>query len=246
MRNPMKSNFDLKKNAAELLKNTVKFQSDLIKARTKSNEDYRSEESNLHNIFRITLDGLIVRCVKQFSNKIENTDEKISYQISLIVSFVRTHFLINDMILEGDLIEAYTLMRKNLESLTRLNEIDQKPLRKLLRKTPNVINVLGKAGKTLYPTLSEIAHFGTPKVGNLLSVDSHDDGRIGPSLFPKYNQHSKSCYDRHAFISINFTFFLMQFLIKIFEDKYDSKNDHSTFYIMIKISEDIGMIEKSE
>ena len=242
----MKPKFDLKINAEELLKNTVDFQADLIKYRTKSNEEYRSKESNLHNIFRITLDGLIVRCVKQLGNKIENTDEKVSYQISLIISFIRTHFIVNDMILEGDLIEAFTLMRKNLESLTRLNEIDQKPLRKLLKKTPNVINVLGKAGKALYPTLSEIAHFGTPVVGNLLSVNSHNDGRIGPSLFPTFNEHSKSCYDRHAFISINFIFYLMQFLTKVFGEKYDSEFDHSTFYIMVKMSEDVGMIEKKE
>jgi hypothetical protein len=240
----MKPKFDLKNNAESLLKTTVDFQADLIRYRTKSNEEYREEESNEHNIFRITLDGLLVRCVKQLGQPIENTNEKISYQISLIISFARTHFIINDMILEGDLIEAFTLMRKNLESLTRLNEIDQKPLRKLLRKTPNVINVLGKAGKALYPTLSEIAHFGTPEVGNLLSVKSHDDGRTGPSLYPTYNEHSKSCYDRHAFISINFTFYLMQFLTKVYDEKYDSEFDHSTFFIMVKMAEDIGMIEK--
>ena len=165
----MGDNFDHKSNIDELIRGACDFQADLIRARTKTQETYRAKEPVKHNSFRITLDGLIVRTSQVLSKKIENTDEKISYQISLVISFVRTHFIINDMIMEGDLIEAFTLIRKNFESLTRLHEIDSNPLLKLLKKTPNVINFFKEGGKKLYPTLSEIAHFGTPGVGELLT-----------------------------------------------------------------------------
>lgn len=233
-----------KSNVEELLMLAVKYQENSINFRAKANKEYRDKEPELHNTFRITLDGLIVRIVNALSEKIENTNEKISYQISLAISFTRTHFIINDMILEGDLIEAFTLIRKNFESVTRLNEIDKTPLRKLHKKTPNVINIFGKAGKQLYPSLSEIAHFGTPRVGELLTVKSDCDGRIGPSIYPIFNENSFACFDRHAFVSIYFSFWMIEFLKSVYKDKYDSKKDDATFMIMIGIAEECGLIVK--
>lgn len=238
----MKEEFDHRENVEDLMQNAVKFQTDLIKARDTANKKYRSKEPESHNTFRITLDGLIARSIKQLGNKIDDPTEKISYQISLAISFVRTHFIINDLVLEGDLIEAFTLIRKNFESATRLNEIDKSPLAKLLKKTPNVINIFGKGGKKLYPTLSEIAHFGTPRVGELLTIKTEMDGRIGPSLYPVYNDNSIACYDRHAFVSIYFSFWLIDFLKKTYGKKYDHTKDESTFYIMVKLAEDCGII----
>lgn len=242
----MSKEFDLKKNIEDLMRNAIEFQINSQKSRASTNKEYCSNEPELHNSFRITLDGLIARCIKQLSNKIEEPTEKISYQISLAISFVRTHFIINDMILEGDLIEGITLIRKNLESATRLHEIDKSPLAKLLRKTPNVINIFGKGGKKLYPTLSEIAHFGTPRVGGLLTVHEADDGRIGPSLYPSYNIDSLACYDKHAFVSIYFVFWLIEFLKKTYKDEYEAAKDETTFLILIKQAEDCGIIEKEE
>jgi hypothetical protein len=155
-----KQDFDHKKNVEELLTSVCDFQADSERARAKARDSYRQNEPEQHNVFRITLDGLIVRTSKQLLNKFDNTTDKISYQLSLSASFLRTHFIINDMILNGDLIEAFTLIRKQLEALTRLHEIDDKPLLKLLKKTPNVINLFGEGGKKIYPTLSEIAEEG--------------------------------------------------------------------------------------
>lgn len=235
--------FDHKENIESLMHHACNFQGELIKARSDTKEIYRRKEPEIHNTFRMTLDGLIVRCIKQLENKIDEPTEKISYQISLAISFVRTHFIINDLVLEGDLIEAFTLIRKNLESATRLHEIDKSPLAKLLKKTPKVINIFGKGGKQLYPTLSEIAHFGTPKVGELLTVNSHSDGRVGPSLYPAYNIDALACYDRHAYVSLYFCFWLMEFLGKVYKDKYESSKDKTTFFIMIKQAEESGIIQ---
>lgn len=240
----MKEKFDHKSNTKELLSLAVKYQENSIKFRAKTNDEYRKKESELHNTFRISLDGLIVRIVNALSEKIENPNEKISYQISLSISFIRTHFIINDMILQGDLIEAFTLIRKNFESVTRLNEIDKSPLRKLLKKTPNVINIFGKAGKQLYPPLSEISHFGTPRVGELLTIQSDENGKVGPSIYPLFNENAFACYDRHAFVSIYFIFWMIEFLKTVYGDKYDSKKDEATFMIMMSIAEECGLVEK--
>jgi hypothetical protein len=147
------------------------------------------------------------------------------------------------MILNGDLIEAFTLIRKQLEALTRLHEIDDKPLLKLLKKTPNVINLFGEGGKKLYPTLSEIVHSATPRVGELLTIETFDDGRTGPSLHPAYNVDALACYDIHAYVSIYFVFWFIEFLKKIYGDTYKSDIDEKTFYTMIKIAEESGIIQ---
>ncbi|NTU73464.1 hypothetical protein HGB07_04835 [Candidatus Roizmanbacteria bacterium] len=238
-----KNSIDHKKNIEELLSSACDFQAESERARAKAREIYRKKEPEKYNVFRMTLDGIIVRTSRQLLNKFDNTTDKISYQISLSASFVRTHFIVNEMILNGDLIEAFTLIRKQLEALTRLHEIDKKPLLKLLKKTPNVINLFGESGKKLYPNLSEIAHFATPNVGELLTINTFDDGRVGPSLHPTYNIDALACYDRHAYVSIYFVFWFMDFLKKIYRGAYNREIDEKTFYIMIGVAEECGIIQ---
>lgn len=241
----MENEFDTHANVEDLMRNAVEFGANMIRAREATREVYRRGEPGGHNTFRITLDGLIARLALQLANNpIAHPTEKISYQIGLAVSFVRTHFLINDLIVDGDLIEAFTLIRKNLESLTRLHEIDSSPLLKLLKKTPNVINMFKEGGRQVYTVLSEIAHFGTPRVAELLTIHSEEDGRTGPSLFPAYNVDALPCYDRHAYVSIYFSFWLIQFLKAVYGDAYDAKADETTFYIMNGIAEDNGIIQR--
>ena len=147
--------------------------------------------------------------------------------------------------MEGDLIEALTLLRKNFESTTRLYEIDKAPLAKLHKKTPNVINVFSKGGKQLYPTLSEIAHFGTARVGELLTINS-SDGKTGPSLYPAYNSNALECYDRHAFVSLYFVFWLIEFHKKVYKEKYNAKKDEKTLYHLLDLAKDCGIIVLDE
>ena len=153
---------------AKLIKAASEFQGASNNSRKETEGIYKiNEPSDLFTI-RASLDGEISLISKHFHKKIENPTEKISYKLDLTCSFIRTHFVINDLLLTGDIIEAATLIRKQLEVLTRLIEIDANPLAKLLKKTPNVCNVLNKMGKSLYPELSEIAHSGTPRVGKLI------------------------------------------------------------------------------
>jgi hypothetical protein len=107
------------------------------------------------------------------------------------------------LILNGDLIEAVTLVRKQLECIARLHELDKKPLKKLDGRTPNVGAFFRHGGGEMYGRLSEVAHFSKPRVSELMRV-IEDGERIGPSLHPAFTEHSFACLDMHHFVAIYF------------------------------------------
>lgn len=211
----------------KISKIAIDFQGLSAKARQNAIQEYKKNEPNGLFAVRVALDGQIARMVNRLQEKIENSDEKISYQLDLSASFIRTHFLIDDLILSGDIIEALTLIRKQIENLARLIEIDEKPLAKIARKTPNVCNILKKPGKKLYPELSEVAHFGSPRVGELIKIKNEDGNKCGPSVFPLFTDTLFEVYKQHSFISIYFMFWIIGFLKEIYKDKYDSFSDES-------------------
>ena len=55
---------------------------------------------------RILVDGQIAALETILSNPLQTVIPALSYQIGLVTSCVRTHFLVTDLILNGDLIEA--------------------------------------------------------------------------------------------------------------------------------------------
>ena len=178
------------------------------------------------------------------SREIKDIDEKKSYLVNLLASFCRTHYLVNDLIMGGDLIEAQVLIRKQLESLTRMYELDSAPLLKLLKKTPNVINVFNKAGKIVYPQLSEVAHFATPRVGEFLDI-VEKDGLRGPSLFPTFQEYAFGCYEFHVFVAIYFLPFYIDKLQEFYPD-YDAEEDTQIFQAIVSLALRAGIIRVHE
>ena len=223
-----------------LLPAACDFQVESNKAREITREQYRRIETEQENTLRICIDGLVAQLAANMANKIEGTDEKDSYQISLVTSYVRTHFIINDMILDGDIVEATTLIRKQLESITRMNELDAKPLLKLMKKTPNVINCFKRPGKQIYPHLSEVAHFATPRVGELLHV-VEDDELVGPSLHPQYVQASHGCFDLQALVTIYFLFWLIEKQENWYPN-IDKAENMAVLFSIFNIAMDTGVI----
>lgn len=223
-----------------LLKSACEFQGLSTESRDKASVEYRKNETDTESLLRIIIDGLMAKLAINMQQKINNTNDKLSYQISLSSSYIRTHFIINDLILNGDLVEATTLIRKQLESLTRLHEIDNKPLKTLIRKTPNVINLFKSSGKKIYPHLSEIAHFASPKVGELLHVI--DNGElIGPSIIPVYTDKAHGCFDLQVFISIYFLFWFIRKQVEIY-DWFDGKEEEAILFNAFKIALDAKII----
>lgn len=225
----------------DLMENACGFQGLSLEARNKVREQYKENEKSEENSFRLIIDGLVAKIAQEQTTKtITVTDEKISYQLSLITSFTRTHFLISDLYMQGDLIEALTLIRKQFESLVRLHEIDSKPLQKLHKKTPNVCNVFKPAGKKIYPKLSEVAHFGTAEVGELLKVVEEGD-LVGPSLIPAYHKYSLACFDLNSFMAIHFLGWIIEKLAE-FHDDFDGEIETGVLMHATKMALDLGII----
>ncbi|MBG6188472.1 hypothetical protein [Flavobacterium sp. CAN_S2] len=228
----------------EIVDAVLKFEERSSETRKIVNAKFLENEIELHYIFRKSLDGFLILVMENLFGKYDDASEKFLYQLNLTISYIRTHFVINNLILDGDLIEAYTLIRKQFEKYTRINELDNKPIEKLRGKTPNLINLFGEAGKEIYPELSEVAHFGHPRVSEFLSVETKD-GKKGPSMFPTYKESAIICYDRSAYVALYFSAWLIDF-VQENNSKYDRKKDIETFLILEKMALDCNIIRVKE
>src|SRR5436190_19386144 len=101
--------------AEQLLRAACEFQGREMQAREMCRDEYRDNETNEENVLRIRIDGQIGLLAEQVTKKVETVSPTISYQIGLCASFIRTHFLISDFSLDGHLLEAIVLSRKQLE-----------------------------------------------------------------------------------------------------------------------------------
>jgi hypothetical protein len=209
--------------AEALIRAACDFQAKGMEARQKAREKYRQQETSEDNILRISIDGQIGLIGQKVTDKIEATTDAVSYQLGVSASFLRTHYLITDLILDGDLVEAIVLIRKQLESLARLHELDSKPLEKLKGKVPNINNVLKRSSGKMYGDLSEVAHMSTPRVTELLEVIEHGD-LIGPSLLPVYANRSRACFEMNCFVAVYFIGWLIEKLT-LWYPGYDNKKD---------------------
>jgi hypothetical protein len=230
--------------ADRLLAAACEFQGMAMKAREKCREEYRHQETNEENILRILIDGQIGLLAEKITKKLETTSATISYQMGISASFVRTHFLISDFILNGDLVEATVLMRKQLESLARLHEIDSKPLLKLTGKVPNIKNILKAPAGKMYGDLSEVAHFSTPRVAELLHVVEQDE-MIGPSLLSVYSERNKAAFDMNCFVAIYFIAWMVEKLPSWYPG-YDNSEDKHFLVLAVTHALDCGVLRKPE
>ena len=227
-----------------LMKAACDFQAQSYKAREVCRDHYRKEEKNEDNIIRILIDGQIAYLATKTTEKIEQTSPEISYQLVASASYVRTHFVITDMILNGDLVEAATLIRKQLEAVSRLVEIDTIPLDKLLGKTPNIGTVLKQGTGRIYGVLSEVAHSATPDIAEYLHVVQSGD-QIGPSLMPRFTDKSRLCSDINSFLALFFLAWLVQKL-PIWYPAYDITNDMTVLAKTYLLAKDVDLVRFPE
>lgn len=180
---------------------TCDHQGQFVQAEEKARKKYRHHEREVDNRLRVHLDSLITDLGNTLvNNKIASPASDSSYQLSLCTSLIRCHFIVNDLLMKGNIIEAVTLVRRQLEGLARLYELDQSPVEKIEGQAPRVTRAVGSYVGRLYGLLSEITHFSRARVGDFLSVDSDGD-LIGPSPFPKFQEEAFACFDRHAYVS---------------------------------------------
>jgi hypothetical protein len=216
----------------------------LHEAREKCRAQYRSAEPEPRNRFRIMIDGLMALLADAVRTPIANVTESSSYQITLSASFIRTHFVITDLAMNGDVVETFVLVRKQLESLARLNELDAKPLAKLRGKTPNIQNALRGGAGRIYGDLSEIAHFATPRVAEFLHVIERGPA-TGPSLLSVYSERAVACMDLCQFVALYFQMWMIEKLKEWYPSK-DNADLMTTLGITIGNALEAGVIREAE
>jgi hypothetical protein len=230
--------------AGKLLRAACEFQGKSLAARESCRKQFRQIEQNEDNIFRILVDGQLGLMAEKMASKVDSTTPAISYQIGISASFIRTHFLVAEFILNGDLVEAIVLIRKQLESLARLHELDSKPLQKLTGKVPNIQNSLKAGTRQMYEELSEVAHFSTPRVTTLLHVAERGE-LIGPSLLPAHTELGKACIDMEHFVVVYFIAWMIEKLPEWYPG-YDNSNDRELLGDTIVLALKSGVLHQPE
>ena len=213
-------------------------------AREKCRQQYRVAEPEPRNRLRICIDGLMALLANSVRMPIATVTESSSYQITLSASFIRTHFLACDMIMNGDVVEAFVLIRKQLESLARLNELDSKPFAKFHGKTPNIQNALKGGAGRIYGDLSEISHFATPRVAEFLNVIERGEA-TGPSIPNVFSERAIACMDICHFITLYFEMWMVDKLKEWYPDR-DYKNIGILLGLAISTALEAEVIKENE
>ena len=138
-------------------------------------------------------------------SEISLTGEQEHHRLPLIISYIRTHFVIDELIRCCENIEAATLIRKQLEVLARYKETENLPkLKKAIeeKKVPQMKNVENAGG--MYGRLSEIAHSAKPETYTLFSYEKLENGNAGINLFGIYDENVKVTFGIHIDVFCRF------------------------------------------
>lgn len=138
--------------------------------------------------------------------------EEGGYSAGLVVSFIRTNFMVVKCAEESHLFEGSTLLRKQLEVVARLIEIDNSKgtLDKLLKKTPN-LGVLKSKVRRLHGSYSEIAHSSEPDHFQLLGYGHKDEHQHYISMYPKFSRNSYVLLHNAGHVFIEFWAWLQSY-----------------------------------
>lgn len=147
-------------------------------------------------------------------------NSSFGYQYGLIVSFVRSSITIENLILNGMNIEAICLIRKQLELLARLEELNTKDYSELRCKVPNVKFAGSK--KQTYSQLSEISHSSLRETLHLLGITESNEGEsLELSITPIFDNNLVVSLNYQIDLFFSFFSWIEQSVIKnISKDKF--------------------------
>ncbi len=100
-------------------------------------------------------------------------ETNLQYQLLLLISFMRTHYVVYELIFLCSNVEAATLARKQIELLSRIKELKHRNADELKKKVPNVRCL--EYFKIEYGLLSEIAHSSSCDSLDFLGYNMDDD-----------------------------------------------------------------------
>jgi hypothetical protein len=145
------------------------------------------------------------------------------YISGLLTSFCRSHFVAGDLLLQGELIDAATILRKQMELVSRLKELRSGvQAADLVDRTPNVRH-LRKDVARLYGEYSSIAHSANPRTLQLLGLVEKDGCTYTP-LYPVFDENLRAGLNHFVLVSLEFALWTMSFYrseLSAYDPTYD-------------------------
>ena len=162
---------------------------------------------------------------------IEVRDEGLQYKLLLAVSFMRTHVCACEHIFRSENIEAVVLLRKQLELIARMKEVDVKDLSQLYNRVPNV--GFGRPMNEFYGIMSKVSHNSDLDSLDMLGFQMADDNHKHICIYPIYTPNTIRSFD----LAIGqFLMFLLEavHLQKALMPNYDIQSDGGYFMEFIE------------
>jgi len=109
----------------------MRYQGDLKRARNDTSREFYAANEAYSRLIDLI-------CESTFSQALEIQNEVTltKYQHALLASFVRSTVISVELIVKSELVEAVTILRKQVELLARLYELENKEFESLSGKTP--------------------------------------------------------------------------------------------------------------
>ena len=190
----------------------MSYREQLIDARQYAEKRIIEDYPDVKVIMDKTIDFFTIITNKM--NGVELVDEKEQYKLLLIVSFMRTHYVINELIMSSEIIEAATLMRKQLELLARLKEIDVGELEKLDKKVPQMKHVPWL--KEYYGLWSQVAHNASFNSLDLLGYNMDDEAHKRFYVQPTYTENTIETLNMNLSLFMMFGLIVIDFMGTVF------------------------------
>jgi len=161
----------------------MSYRSDLELARV----DCRRAFFEQHPVYQ-SLDRVGVDSIAALALSIQRDATLTTLQFYLMASFVRSSAVSFDLIAASELTEGVTVLRKQVELVARLTELDTIPPGDLFGKTPNV-GVLPLKLRRFYGAYSAAAHSSAPGQLALLGF-FRDRVRVHHPIFPEFTENT--------------------------------------------------------
>ncbi|KAA9108055.1 hypothetical protein [Microbacterium rhizomatis] len=152
----------------------------------------------------------VTDCVYGLSGRSWKGVPHASYYVGLFAAYVRTQGIVLDLARDSEVLDGTTLLRRQLELVARLRELDATDDASSLRgRTPN-IGVLKSKIRGLYGGYSEVAHSSVERVFDLLG-SGEPGAEQWVSMHPKFSVNSHVLLHNAAMVHLDFLLWMREF-----------------------------------
>jgi hypothetical protein len=152
----------------------------------------------------------VTDCVYGLSGRSWKDVRHASYYVGLLAAYVRTQGIVLDLARDSEVLDGTTLLRRQLELVARLRELDSTDDASSLRgRTPNV-RALRTNIRGLYGGYSEIAHSSVEHVFDLLG-SGEPGAEQWVSMYPKFSLNSHVLLHNAAMVHLEFLLWMKEF-----------------------------------